>query len=214
MKMMIQRKYLWGLVGVTILLTMLLYPFLPEKIPIHWNYLGEIDSYGAKPWIFLSSGCMIVVVLVMELARHIDPRKENYIKFEHVFINIQMMTILIFFFVFLCSAYASFYPTQIDMNFIMSLMIGFLFIVIGNVMPKIKSNYFMGIKTPWTLQNSEVWRRTHRLAGKLWFGAGLLLMLSALLPKEYNMAAIVILSIVIAIIPYVYSYVCFKKITK
>ena len=89
-----------------------------------------------------------------------------------------------------------------------------LFVVIGNVMGKFKHNYFVGIKTPWTLANEEVWAKTHRMAAPLWVVGGIISAIFAILGngKSSSFIALMIIVSVISIVPIIYSYVIFKKL--
>ena len=91
-----------------------------------------------------------------------------------------------------------------------TLGLGFLFAVMGNLMPKIRQNYFIGIKTPWALEDEDNWRRTHRMAGRLWFAAGLLMMLLSVLPKILT-GSILGIALAMALVPYIYSYSLFRS---
>ena len=90
-------------------------------------------------------------------------------------------------------------------------LFGLLFMFLGNIFPKIKHNYFMGIKTPWTISNEDNWTMTHRFGGKLWFLGGFLAILFIVLPKELRTIALVIDLIVITLAPMIYSYIYFRK---
>ncbi len=95
------------------------------------------------------------------------------------------------------------------------LTIGGLFIVLGNYMKTIKPNYFIGIRTPWTLENEEVWKKTHRMASYLWFWGGLAMIVSILLlPPNTGTYLFMVIVSMISIIPIIYSYKIFKKIQK
>ena len=91
-------------------------------------------------------------------------------------------------------------------------IIGLLFAFLGNYFKTIKPNYFIGIRTPWTLENEEVWKKTHLMGGKLWFIGGLLMALTFVLPNEMQLYTFLGITAVISIVPIVYSYLEFKKI--
>src|SRR5690606_5776008 len=92
-------------------------------------------------------------------------------------------------------------------------LIGLLFAGLGNYFKTIKPNYFIGIKTPWTLENEEVWKKTHLFGGKLWFIGGLLIfILSLIIPHDYSFYLLMIVTIIISIVPIIYSYLEFKKL--
>lgn len=133
---------------------------------IHWNVAGEADSFINKWWgallfpIFLTG----IVALVVFLPK-VDPRKENYEKFEKVYrIFLHVFVLFLFSMYVVTLAYNIGIPVQVDV--VVPIGVGMLFIAIGNYMPKIKPNYFFGIRTPWTLENEEVWQKTHRVGGK------------------------------------------------
>ena len=95
------------------------------------------------------------------------------------------------------------------------LLIGVLYIILGNYLKTIKPNYFIGIRTPWTLQNETVWKQTHKLAGVLWFIGGLIVVSSSLiLEKQSNSTLFLVITGIISVIPIVYSYILFKKLKK
>jgi uncharacterized membrane protein len=92
--------------------------------------------------------------------------------------------------------------------------VGALFIILGNYMGKLKHNYFMGIRTPWTLASEEVWYRTHRMAGPFWVIGGLLFIATSFLTTGLLAKTILIIIFGIIAIPIVYSYVIFKRLEK
>jgi len=97
-------------------------------------------------------------------------------------------------------------------EFVIVAACGLLFVFIGNMMPKVKSNFFVGVKTPWALSNSEVWNKTHRLAGYLFFFGGLLTFVISFFLREYALfITLMVIVTVMVIVPTVMSYVWFKK---
>ena len=106
----------------------------------------------------------------------------------------------------------SFYPGRISVGRVTTAMVGLLFVFLGNMMPKMKNNFFMGIRTPWTLSDPDVWNRTHRLGGILWFAGGLLTVALALcgISETLMFVLLMVLVAVLALVPTVYSYLCFR----
>ena len=99
-------------------------------------------------------------------------------------------------------------------NYIL-LFIGVLYIILGNYFKTIKSNYFIGIRTPWTLENESVWKKTHELAGKMWFIGGILVVISSLvLDKNSNSIVFLSISGIIILIPIIYSFYIHKEQSK
>lgn len=148
------------------------YPSLPESIPVHFGLNGEPDRYGGKNNIFMGGLMALIILIIMELAFRFDPKKkldqmgENFDKFKLGLII--MISILGCF----CVHSMAHGFSQSSMKFLF-MTISCLYIILGNYMSSIKPNYFMGIRTPWTLKSESVWNKTHRLASKLFFGIGI-----------------------------------------
>ena len=126
--------------------TAVLYPSLPEQIPMHWNIHGVVDSYGTKPQIFLIPILMVIIITFLIFIPKIDPKKENYKSFQSYY-DIFIFAMSLFFLAMqVIILKMSFSPDSIQMNSVMPILIGALFVVIGFVMPKFTHNYFVGIK--------------------------------------------------------------------
>lgn len=189
------------------LIGILMYDKLPETIPIHWNFAGEVDGYGSKfIGLFVPPIIMIVLWFGMMYLPKIDPRKENYKKFDKSYGILQSVLLTFFFIIQVISILVSM-GYDISINKIIPIVVGVLMIFIGNYMPKAKSNFFYGIKTPWTLSSEVSWKKTHRLGGKLFVISGLISILAHFIFSA-NIAGIVffVCTLVAAIIPIVASY--------
>lgn len=190
------------------------YPSLPDRVPIHWNANWEVDGYGSKLFGALGLPAIsLAMYLLFLILPYIDPRRRNYEGFKPTyqflkyllilfFLGLEVMTLLI--------------ASGIIVNKPIFIQIGvsLLFILMGNVMGRFKHNYFIGIKTPWTLANEEVWRKTHRLAGPLWVLGGIINILFALLGANFNGIGFFVILAIIVIIPTVYSYFVYQQIVK
>ncbi len=94
------------------------------------------------------------------------------------------------------------------------LLIGLLYLILGNYFKTVKANYFIGIRTPWTLENETVWKRTHKLGGKMWFVGGItVIIFSLILDSQINFTLFLVITGIISIIPIIYSYIIYKKET-
>lgn len=186
-------------------------PHLPATMPIHWGANGEADGFATKiNAMILTVGIMVLIYFVIAFVPRIDPRKENYKYFSKTY-NILLNAVLLLFFFVNMSTILQGLGYNVPMSYIAPIMAGLVFIIIGNYLQRVRSNYFMGIRTPWTLSNENVWKKTHRLSGKIFFIGGLLILISALLPDGYK-SVIMWGSIVLCVaIPYLYSYVAYKK---
>jgi uncharacterized membrane protein len=187
---------------------------LPEKVPTHWNYKGEVDHWGDKyslvGLLFMLPVLMYVLLLVVP---KIDPKKRIALMggkyYQLKFILVLFMSLLALCIVYITKNQSFSNPSLIY------IVVGVLLMVFGNYFKVIQPNYFIGIRTPWTLENAEVWKATHAFAGKLWFFGGLVIVLGALLfPSATFSIVFIALVFVLAIVPMVYSYIKFKEIEK
>ncbi|MGG0750524.1 SdpI family protein [Priestia megaterium] len=200
-----------GITLLTLVAWLVALPHLPATMPIHWGANGEADGFATKiNAMILTVGIMVLIYFVIAFVPRIDPRKENYKYFSKTY-NILLNAVLLLFFFVNMSTILQGLGYNVPMSYIAPIMAGLVFIIIGNYLQRVRSNYFMGIRTPWTLSNENVWKKTHRLSGKLFFIGGLLILISAFLPDGYK-SVIMWGSIVLCVaIPYLYSYVAYKK---
>ncbi len=190
------------------------YPSLPDKVPTHWNASGEVNGYGSKLFgAFGLPGISLGTYLMYLLLPYIDPKRKNYADFKSTyqflkyliiifFLGLEVMTLLI----------AS--GVIVNKPIFIQLMISLLFILIGNVMGRFKHNYFVGVRTPWTLANEEVWRKTHRLAAPLWVLGGIINILLAFMGTNYTGIGFIVIIAVISIVPIGYSYIAYRQIVE
>ncbi|QTL50557.1 MULTISPECIES: SdpI family protein [Priestia] len=200
-----------GITLLTLVAWLIALPHLPATMPIHWGANGEANGFATKiNAMILTVGIMVLIYFVIAFVPRIDPRKENYKYFSKTY-NILLNAVLLLFFFVNMSTILQGLGYNVPMSYIAPIMAGIIFIIIGNYLQRVRSNYFMGIRTPWTLSNETVWKKTHRLSGKLFFIGGLLILISAFLPDGYK-SVIMWGSIVLCVaIPYLYSYLAYKK---
>ncbi|MGN0416389.1 SdpI family protein [Anaerostipes faecalis] len=208
--MKIKNKRIFIIFILSLIVSIVFFFYLPDKIPTHWNIYGEIDHYGSKFTIFMEPALIFILWMFMDILRKADPKRKNYQKFEKEYEHFKLVICLLMFALQIFTIAVTFgVPIKIDV--VLPFIIGFLLAYVGNMMPKIKFNYFMGIKTPWTLNSEEVWFRTHRFAGKLWFIGGILAALSSFLPGIGKMIVFTLIILIISITPMVYSCIIFKS---
>lgn len=196
----------------TLAVTLLYYPKVPDTIPVHWGVDGQIDGWGHKYMLFVFWGIAAGVNFLMLFAEKIDPRRDSYKKFTKVFNIFRVfVTALLCGLVLLTIAF-TFNPQFVNMNSIMYPVMGIMFVLLGNYMPKVKHNYTFGIKTPWTLASETVWNKTHRMAGLLWIAEGLVIFSMAFVKNTTIASVIMFVTMIITLITtMVYSYVEFQK---
>lgn len=187
---------------------------LPEIVPIHWNSKGEIDGWESK---FTLIGMLFILpvltYVIMSTITKIDPKKRMSLMggklYQLKFVLVLFMSILALFIIYSTKSQSTSSP-----SFIFAL-IGALFVVLGNYFKVIQPNYFIGIRTPWTLQHEGVWKKTHAFAGKLWFIGGLIIILGSLIFESATFSTFFLTIVfVIAIVPIIYSYFKFENIKK
>jgi len=183
---------------------------LPNQVPMHWNASGEIDRWGDKSellmMLFMLTGITYFVFLIIP---YIDPKQ----KLQSMGNKLNNLRLILGLFMSALAIYILYSVQQKTSNPVLIFpLIGLLFAFLGNYFKTIKPNYFIGIRTPWTLENEEVWKKTHVMGGKLWFIGGLLMALTFVLPNEMQLYTFLGITAVISIVPIVYSYLEFKKI--
>ena len=155
------------LIGVAVAVAAWLYPALPQQIPTHWNIDGEVDAYTAKPWgVMIMPLAAILVFAIMRLIPAISPKGFRTDKFKDV-INVFTVAMVGFMSGVDVLVLLEANGQDVRINEAIFAGVGLLFIVLGNYMGKVRKNFFIGIRTPWTLASDEVWSRTHRLGGKV-----------------------------------------------
>jgi len=184
----------------------------PESVPIHWNYKGEVDGWGSKNSLILISLIPLITYGIFMAAPFIDPKKriaEMGSKFYNLSLGLSLFLTLISCFIMIIAKNGQMLPT----NILIGLLGGF-FAFLGNYMKTIKPNYFIGIKTPWTLENETVWKKTHQLGSKLWFVGGIVIfILSLLINTQAINTVFVAVALVMALIPVVYSYFVYRSLS-
>ncbi|WMN07321.1 SdpI family protein [Marivirga arenosa] len=184
---------------------------LPNKVPLHWNLQGEVDRFGEKTELILAVFVLPVLVYVLLLiVPKIDPKNKLH-QMGNKYDNIRFMLITFISAITIFIIYSANNQSVANPNYIV-LLVGVLYLILGNYFKTIKANYFIGIRTPWTLESEEVWKATHKLAGILWFIGGIAVVLSSLIfDKQINFMVLISITAVISLVPIIYSYMTFQK---
>jgi len=206
--------YIIILILATLAFGIYVYPQLPDKIPTHWNIHGEVDGWSGKAFgVYFFPLLNLILYPLMILLPRIDPRRQNYIHFSGPYKIIRIILHIFFAVIYIITLLVALgYPLKVD--FIVKFSVSLLFIVLGNYMGKFKHNYFVGIKTPWTLANEEVWVKTHRFSAPLWVAMGFLGMVLSFIQQPWASYITFASYIVIGIVPVIYSYLLYRKLNK
>lgn len=189
-----------------ILAGLILWNQLPDQIPTHWNGEGEIDGWSSKP--FAVFGLPLILLAAHWLGTFCmlaDPKRQNQ---TGKILQISFWIVPVLSIALSGVTYSSSMGIGVRVEVILPLLLGILFVVLGIYMPKCKQNYTIGLKLPWTLHSEENWNRTHRLAGWLWVGGGLVTMGTAFFG---NVLLGLVPILLMALIPTVYSYILYRK---
>jgi uncharacterized membrane protein len=204
------------IVASLIISALLVYQSLPQTIPVHWNINGVADGFGDKLYgVALIPAISLIFLVLFPLLSRLDPKKENYELFKESWDWLQSIIIIFLGYVFAVQLYFTVNPQTDAIRFGQLLMggMGVMFILLGNVMGKIRQNYFVGLRTPWTLSDPEVWEKSQHFAGWCFVIAGIAFLIAAII----GYFAIWLLFAVIlaaAVVPTVYSYWLYKKTKK
>ena len=184
---------------------------LPQKVPVHWNAKGDIDRYGDKAELILIPLLLpFLAYIIFLVVPKIDPKK----KLNKMGNKLQSLKTLVTTFMSILALFILYSSKNqsFDNSNYLFILIGILYIILGNYFKIIKPNYFIGIRTPWTLESESVWKQTHKLGGKLWFIGGIIIVLSGfILGNEINVIVFLTITTIIAIIPIVHSFLLFRK---
>jgi len=206
------RKWIPSLlVIVAVLATLAVYSRLPEQVPTHWNVSGEVDDWSSRLWgAWTIPLVMAAMLLVFRAFPLIDPRRENYPKFAGAYEGI-LIIVLLFMLALHVSLLATMLGRPIAVMRLLPVGIGLLLVGIGALLPKAHANWFIGIRTPWTLSNDRVWERTHRFGGVVMIATGLLIAASALLAPLWTHRVMAGAIAAMAIIVIAYSYFAWRQ---
>ena len=189
-----------------IIIGLILWNQLPDEIPFHWNIKGEVDDWASKPVaIFALPAFLLAMQWLCVIATSADPKKHNHTakQLTLVFWIVPVLSVVLS-----AVMYASALGTVVQVDAIMYILLGLMFIVIGNYMPKCKQSYTIGIRIPWTLNSEENWNKTHRFAGLVLVVCGFLVMLCGF----FNLIWLAISCFaVMALLPIIYSFILYKK---
>lgn len=205
---------IWLLLLLPFIYAMVIWNKTPDQVPTHFNLKGEPDDYSGKAFALLLMPLLnSVIYFVLFFVPRIDPRKKNYESFGSSYQNIRLLIHVFMLGIFLFITQTTSGGQPLQLNLFMSGMLLF-FALLGNYMRTVRSNFFVGIRTPWTLSNETVWRKTHELAGKIWFYSGIVLAIVVFFLPDIAAGIVMGTGVfLMAIIPVVYSYLEFNRLS-
>jgi uncharacterized membrane protein len=187
------------------------YAHFPAQVVSHWNFQGMPDRYSGKfTGAFAIPMMLAGMYLLFLILPILDPKRDRYQSFEKVYHFFKAAIILLLLGVYIASGLYNL-GYNVKINLVVPLLIGILMILIGNYLGKIKNNWFVGIRTPWTLSSENVWNKTHRMGGYMFILFGLIIIVSPFLPAKWGIAAFIAGVILVVFDTIVYSYLIYKK---
>lgn len=193
-----------------------LYPHLPRQIPTHWNLAGEVDGYGDKQWAaFLMPGVLAVLLPLLLAIPWLSPKQFKIDTFSATYWYIVLVIALLLTYIHGLTLWAA-VKGPVDITRALLLGILMMFALIGSVLGKVRRNFFVGVRTPWTIASERVWDDTHRLSARLMVGASLIGLVLIFLPIPISAmtTAVVGLILTASLVPVAYSLVLYKRLER
>lgn len=207
------NKILFSLItviAITWLVAFIYEPKLPEQVPSHWNIHGEVDGYMSKPWgVYLMPMISLFSSILLMLLPKIAPKGFKLDQAKKVY-EIIVLVMALFYLGIMVLSFEAGLNRAIDMNQWVLVGMGALFIIIGNYLSKVPRNFFLGIRTPWTLASDKVWYKTHRMGSWVFVIAGVFAVVGGLLKWPFSWMIIAVIAA--ALLPVIYSLVIYKQI--
>ncbi len=203
----------WIVILLAFVAGAVIYPRLPEMVASHWNALGQVDGFMPRLWgVFLMPLIMVGMGLLFMVVPIIDPLKHNIAAFRPQY---DRFILLVMIFMLAVHGFTLLWNMgiQLSMNRFMPVAMGLVFFFVGDLIRNAKRNFFVGIRTPWTLSNDVVWAKTHRLGATLFQISGVVAALGALIDRM-AIWFILVPVIVAGLIPTIYSYFEFRRIER
>lgn len=199
------------LVIISFVASFYFYANFPERVITHWGFDGRPDGWSSPAFAaFFFPALILGMYLLFLLLPFADPKKERYAEFAGTYQLFRIIFVLFFVGIYFIASLSNL-GFNLPVGTWVPILVGLLFVVIGNYLGKIKLNWYVGIKTPWTLSSEAVWNKTHRLAGKVFVIGGLILALEIFASKNFQFPLLLMVIIGIVLIPTIYSYILYRK---
>jgi uncharacterized membrane protein len=210
---MTRTYYIIGtlLIAAVLAATAVAYPHLPNTIPMHWDAHGNVNGWGAKGMLFIDTGIMAGILLLFVVLPWLSPKQFEMDSFRstYLYIMVMILTLLAYVHALVLAAGLS---MAIDMTRAVEGGLCLLIALLGNVLGKVRRNFYVGVRTPWTIANEHVWNATHRFAAKTLFAGGLAGLVAVILRAPFWLPIAAIL--LGALIPVVYSLIFYKQLER
>jgi len=198
-------------ITATVATVLCFYNNLPDKVASHWNFAGQVDGWSSNTFHGVFFPLLIIglyaLFLIMPM---IDPHKENYEKFISTYHVFKGLIITLLFFIFLATTIFNL-GYNINIGIMAATTVGLFMIIMGFYLRDIKKNWFMGIRTPWTLSSPHVWEKTHKFSSWLFVIFGIIIMIAPYLPESLAFALFILGVLGVSLGSFLYSYLIFSQ---
>ena len=197
---------------IAVAMSAAVYPRLPDMMAVHWDISGNPNGWMPRP-VGAAFGPVFIIMLagLLRFVPRIDPRAANYARFGEAY-EVIVGAVLVMMLAVHGIVLALALGYHLSVGRIVPALVGALFVVIGNMMPLVRPNWWLGFRTPWTLSNDRVWARTHRLGGYCMTAGGIVMILAALaLPPSLGVPVLIAVAVASTVGPLVYSYLTWKR---
>jgi uncharacterized membrane protein len=200
-----------SLLVLSLIFAVYFYQNFPASVPTHWGINGEANGYsGPLGAAFILPAIMIILYLVFLFMPYIDPKKDQYAAFASVYHNFKDLIIAFLFIVYFLTGMNGL-GYRVDIGFYMPIMVGVLFIFIGLLMRQVKSNWFMGVRTPWTMSSETVWEKTNKLSSWVFAISGLFIAATVFVAAQAKTILFILaIAFMVLALP-IYSYILYSR---
>lgn len=197
---------------ISFLIAFYVWPQMPDLIASHWGVSGQVDGYMSKFWgLFFMPFLSVVLYILLLFLPKLDPYKKNFSEFQNHYDNFMIVIFGFFTYIYLLTIFWNLYY-HFNMIQFLSPAFSILFYFTGDLISKTKQNWFVGIRTPWTISNPIVWKKTHAIGSKLFKLIGISSLFGVLFPNQ-AFYFLLIPNIFTVIFVFVFSYLEYRKIT-
>lgn len=205
------ERFSVALIIISFLAAIYFYWHFPPLVAMHWDLKGQVNGYG-NPFTaaFLMPIIMVALYIMFLILPYIDPKKDQYASFAVIYNKFKdlIISFLLIFYILVSFRGLGY---MINIGLITPILVGAMFFIIGTLIKNVKMNWFLGIRTPWTLSSEKVWEKTHRMTSSVMMVSGLIMAATSFLPGQYKIGLFAFAIILIVLGLPVYSYLLFIK---
>jgi len=200
-----------AILAISIAASFYFYAHFPARVITHWDFAGQANGWSGRTFAaFFFPALLIGIYLLFLVLPYLDPKKDRYAEFARVYTIFRNFIVFFMAIIYFIASLANL-GFKFDVGTWVSAAVGLLFIIMGNYMGKLKPNWFVGIRTPWTMSSETVWNKTHRFGGKVFMLGGLIMIIISFAPFTWRLPLFIADIIVLLFGTVVYSYIAYLQ---